>query len=300
MTAIEWGANQMIALYMAVGFVVAVALVYLVMRKTVRTRVRTEREIRDDTDINDWLVVFDWSRKVLYLPTIAASLVACLVMLIWRVSDPAGSADALVPRVVGGIWFAVFFLNFLVEEFEISIKIVVILALCALALGLWLYLAEWFGAFFGFFGRVSIAISAAGYLLVALLGLLAVAVSWIKGLYYYVVFTPNYMNIQWGPTESGDHISREDYNTHVDTEDVLERLMGFGRIVIIFKDQKRPPMTLLVWRIGGRAQLLEKVRGKFAIDLHPQGHGQPAAGSAATLATGTDEPHEEPSGRQDP
>lgn len=278
MIAVDWLDNRMVAVYLAAGFVVAVAITFLVMRKTVRTRIRTEREIRDDTDINDWLVVFDWSRKTLYMPTILVSLAAFVVMLIWELSGGPEQQDFAVPRVVGGVWFAVFFLNFLIEEFQISVKTVLILALATVGLLVWLFLMEWTGGFFAVFRKVSVAVSSTGFLLVALLGLLAVATSWIKGLFYYVVFTPNYMNIQWGPTESGDHISREDFNTHVDTVDILERLMGFGRIVIVFKDQKRPPMTLLVWRIGQRAQALEKVRGKFAIDMNHPGRasGEPA------------------------
>jgi len=45
-----------------------------------------------------------------------------------------------------------------------------------------------------------------------------------------------------------------------------------SKIIITFKDQKRQPIALLVWRIDKKAQLLEKVRGKFAIDMdsHPQ------------------------------
>ncbi|MHC4192079.1 MAG: hypothetical protein ACYSUB_20810, partial [Planctomycetota bacterium] len=109
-----------------------------------------------------------------------------------------------------------------------------------------------------------------GFLLVTIIGLLIIFISWLKGLFYYVTITPNYMNIQEGPTESGRHIGREDYNTVVDTSDFLERLMDFGRIVIIFKDMKTRPIVLLVWRIHKRAQMLERVRGKFAIDLSEQ------------------------------
>jgi len=43
--------------------------------------------------------------------------------------------------------------------------------------------------------------------------------------------------------------------------------MGFGRIVITFKeDRKREPVVVLVWRIQSKAQMLERVRGKLAID----------------------------------
>lgn len=278
MAAIEWVSSQMIAVYIAAGAVLAALVVVLVMRKTVRTRLRTERETRDDPDIHDWLVVFNWTRKVLYLPTIGASLVASVLMFMWQADWLGGEGT---PMVIGGIWFGVFFLNYLVEEFEISVKIVLIGALCLLALLLWLNLLGWVGPFLAIFTRISVAMSPVAYLMVVLLGLLTIGISWLRGLYYYVMFTPNYMNIQWGLTESGDHIGREDYNTHVDTTDVLERLMGFGRIVIIFKDQQRPPLTLLVWRIGRRAALLEKVRGKFAIDMNAQRPGSaPPAGTS--------------------
>ncbi len=271
----NWTSNQAIAVYIAAGLVVAGVVVWLVLRRTVRTRLRTEREVRQDPDIHDWLVVFNWSRKALYVPTVAISLVAATVMFL---KEMGWFVEAVTPEIIGGLWFAVCFLNFLVEEFEINVKVVLIGALCLLALLLWLHLLGWVRPFIRTFGHITIEMSWMGYLALAVIGLLTVGISWIRGLFYYVVFTPNYMNIQWGLTESGDHIGREDYNTHVDTTDLLERLMGFGKIVIVFKDQKRPPLTLLVWRIGRRAELLERVRGKFAIDMNasrPQGVAEP-------------------------
>jgi hypothetical protein len=79
------------------------------------------------------------------------------------------------------------------------------------------------------------------------------------------------MNMQEGLHESGEQIMRDDYNTRVDTSDFLERLLGFGKIIITFKDKNRQPLTVLVWRIQAQAQALEKTRGKLAIDLaHPE------------------------------
>ncbi|MBN2582486.1 MAG: hypothetical protein JXL80_05415 [Planctomycetes bacterium] len=281
MIAIDWGSNQMIAVCIAAGLVVAVAVAWLVLGRTVRTRVRTEREVRDDPDIHDWLVVFNWSRKILYVPTAMVSVLACLAM----VMHDAGWLPAGVSKeMIGGVWFTIFFLNFLVEEFEISVKLVLIGALCLLVLFFWLHLLGWVGSFLRMFGRVSLAMSWQFFLLVVLIWTMTVLVSWLRGLFQYVVFTPNYMNIQWGPSESGSHIGREDYNTHIDTEDILERLMGFGRIVIVFKDQKRPPMTFLVWRIARRAELLERVRGKFAFDLNAQ-PGSTASSRPGAMAT---------------
>ncbi len=259
-----WASQKMIAVYIAAGVVVTAIISYLVLSKTFRTRLRMEREIRDDPDINDWLVIFNWSTKVLYVPTIIASLLAALIMYLQE--SHLWIFGSIPPVVVGGIWLAIFFLNFLIEEFSISIKILLIGVVSIGFVLLWLHLCGWVMGFLRLFRHLALSVNATGYLLVGIIGLLTVAISWIKGLFYYISITPNYMNLQEGPTESGEQIGREDYNSRVDTSDFLERLMGFGRIVITFKDRKREPISVLVWRIQKKAQLLERVRAKFAID----------------------------------
>jgi len=286
----DWASNEMIALYIALGVVAAAVITWLATRGMVRTRIRTEKEIRADPDIHDWLVVFGWSRKILYVPTLVVSLLAALLMFL---HSRGWLPEARTAEIVGGAWFAVFFLNLLVEEFQISAKVVLIAAAALLALFLWLNLLGWVGPFVRAFRHLGMSVNWVGFLVLTGLGLATIGVSWLRGLFYYVAFTPNYLNIQWGLAESGDHIGREDYNTHIDTEDVLERLMGFGKIIIVDRRQQRPPVTLLVWRIGRKAELLERVRGKFAIDSN---HRPPAAeaDTAAPPASATDTQVSEP------
>ena len=153
------------------------------------------------------------------------------------------------------------------EEYNVSIKILIIVVVGVGFFLLWLHLLGWVVPFLRLFERIALSMNTAVYLLVGIIGLLAISISWLRGLFYYVTITPNYMNLQEGPTESGEQIGREDYNSRIDTSDFLERLMGFGRIVITFKeDRKREPIALLVWRIQSKAQMLERVRAKFAID----------------------------------
>ena len=87
--------------------------------------------------------------------------------------------------------------------------------------------------------------------------------SWIRGLFFYVAFTPNYINIQKGPTESGQQIGREEISTMVDTEDLLERMLGFGRIMVTFRDARREDIRLLVWGIGKKSRTLESNNSKY-------------------------------------
>lgn len=271
MKAMSWTANHMIAIYIAVGLGLVAILAWLILRKTVRTRLRMQVAMRDDPDINDWLVIFNWTPKVLYVPTIVASLAAAVLMY-FRGGESSSNFDV----IIGGCWMGIFVLNFLVEEYNISIKILLITLVSLGCFFLWLHLLGWVGGFFGLFRHLALSINATGFLLIGIIGSLTIFVSWFKGLFYYMTITPNYMNLQEGPTESGEQIGREDYNSRIDTTDFLERLMGFGRIIITFKDRKREPITVLVWRIQKKAQMLERVRAKFAIDFQNQ---QPFTGS---------------------
>jgi MFS family permease len=257
---IEWFSNRMIAVYIAIGVIAGGVLACFLFRKPLRTRLRMQKALKEDPDINDWLVIFQWTPKILYVPTIVASFIAAAFSCFQSIPEAA----------IGGIWFAVFFLNFLIEEYNISIKILLITIVSAGFFLLWLHLLGWVWGFFGLFKHIAVSMNTTVYLLVGIIGLLAILFSWLKGLFYYMSITPNYMNIQEGPTESGEQIGREDYNSRIDTSDFLERIMGFGRIIITFKDRKREPIAVLVWRIQKKAQMLESVRAKFAIDHQQQ------------------------------
>jgi len=255
-----WFSNQMIAIYIAIAVIGGGVLAGILFKKPLRTRLSMQKIIREDADINDWLIIFEWTPKILYVPTIAVSFLAAVVSCF----------ESIPPAAIGGVWAAVFFLNFLIEEYNISIKILLIAVVSIGFFLLWLHLLGWVVPFLKLFRHIALSMNTAVYLLVGIMGLLAIFISWLKGLFYYVTITPNYMNLQEGPTESGEQIGREDYNSRIDTSDFLERLMGFGRIVITFKERKRQPIVVLVWRIQKKAQMLERVRAKFAIDHQPR------------------------------
>jgi len=258
-----WFSNEMIAFYIAAGLIIGGIIAWLILRKTFRTRLKMQKQMTDDPDIDDFLVIYSLTPKALYFPTIIFSFLAAILLQIPGINE----------TLVGGIWFAVFFLNFLVEEYNITIKISLIFIISTGFFMLWLHLIGKVMAFLGFFKNIAISMNVAVYLLVGILGLATIFISWLRGLFYYITLTPNYMNLQDGPTESGEQIGREDYNTRIDTTDILERLMGFGRIIISFKDKNKEPISVLVWRIKSRAEQLESVRGKLAID-HALKHAQ--------------------------
>jgi len=263
----EWTVTKTVVLCVPIGLLLIGGILCLLLRKTVRTRLRVARQLRDDPDINEYLVVFDWSRKVLYFPTILASVTAGVLMLFFPPEGPAA-------YIVGGCWLAVFFLNFLIDEYELSLKLLFLILLGVLLVALWLTFLGWLGDVLRAFSRLRVVISAEGYFVIAGIFLLAIVISYIRGLFYYVAITPNYLNIQTGPTETGDQINHTEYSTRIDTGDFLERLLGFGRLIVTFHDQRRAPMMLLVNRIGRKATMLESIRGTLSLDRHLPAAGQ--------------------------
>lgn len=261
---LRWTTGKMIAFYIAVGLAVATIVAWLLLRRTLRTRLRMKATITKDPDIDDFLIIFDWTSKVLYFPTMIASIVAANLMYLQEAD--LWIFSSINPKIIGSAWFLIFFLNFIIEEYDITIMVLLTSLLSIGFLFLWLNLVGWVSGFLGLFKHFALSISATGYLLVSIIGFLTILISWLKGLFYYVTITPNYMNLQEGPTETGEQIGREDYNTRIDTSDFFGRLLGFGKIVITFKDRKRQPISLQVSNIRSKAQLLERVRAKLVID----------------------------------
>lgn len=234
---------------------------WFLFSSAIRTRREYEKNLKKDMD--DYLVIFNWSRKVLYIPTILASLIAALLMVLVE-----HNILSIKPHLIGGLWLLVFFLNFLIDEYEVSFQVLVISVLLLLALGLWLTFLDWLTPFMRFLGKLGIEMDSLGYLLLAIVFSMAVVISWLHGLFYYAAITPNYMNIQNGPSENGEQVSREEYSTKVDTGDFLERLLGFGRVMVLFRDTRRHPLQFLVWGIAKTSQKLERVRSKLEVDTN--------------------------------
>lgn len=233
--------------------------VLMLMRKTVRTRFQMIRQLDADPDIKNWLVVFGWTGKIIYFPTVVLSLLFFILSVLGAVN----------PGTLGAIWLGFFLLNFVIEEYEAGIKEVLLMVVSIAGLTLWLSYLNWLDGFWDFLGGISAEMGGVAYLLISLIFLLAIGTSWVKGLFHYAAFTPNYVNLQRGPTESGEQIGREEFDTLVDTSDLLERLLGFGSIIVRFHDARKEPLRMLVWGIGGKSRKLENIRGAITIDRNP-------------------------------
>jgi hypothetical protein len=254
----DWSSTQTIVFIAPFVLVLIGLLIWFLMRRSIRTRFRMEQQLHDDPDISEWLVVFGWTRKIIYLPVIVLSLVFFVLSLL--IDRPSGA--------MGAIWLGVFLINFMIEEYDAGIKEMLLVVLGLGGVVLWLSYLGWLDDFWGFLRSISADMNGVAYLIFALIFLIAIVVSWIRGLFHYVAFTPNYINIQRGPTESGQQIGREEINTIVDTEDLLERMLGFGKIKVSFRDARMEDVRLLVWGIGKKSRKLESIRGAIVVERY--------------------------------
>ena len=254
----NWTSTQIIVFLAPFVLVLIGLLIWLLMRRSIRTRFRMDKQLQKDPDISEWLVVFGWSRKVIYLPVILVSLVFFVLSLL--IKEPSGT--------MGAIWLGCFLVNFMIEEFDAGIKELLLLVLGLGGMVLWLSYLNWLDDLWAFLGGISADMNGVAYLIFALIFIVAIGVSWIRGLFFYVAFTPNYVNIQKGPTESGQQIGREEISTIVDTEDLLERMLGFGSILVTFRDTRQEDIRLLVGGIGNKSRKLESIRGAIVIERH--------------------------------
>jgi hypothetical protein len=254
----DWSMTQVIVFIAPFLLLLVAGGLLMLMKRTIRTRFQMNQQLSSDPDITEWLVVFGWTTKILYAPIVVLSILFFILSLF----------DVVNPGALGAVWLGLFLLNFIVEEYEAGIKEILIMVLSCAGLIMWLSYLNWLDGFWHFLGSISAEMNGVAYLLIALIFLLAIGTSWFKGLFHYAAFTPNYVNMQKGPTESGEQIAREEFDTLVDTSDLLERLMGFGSIIIRFHDTRREPLRLLVWGIGRKSRTLESIRGAITIERH--------------------------------
>tara|TARA_Y100000310_G_scaffold271105_1_gene285416 strand:+ start:2369 stop:3370 length:1002 start_codon:yes stop_codon:yes gene_type:complete len=263
----SWGSMEMIAFYIFIGFTVLVPVIFWLLRKkgAIRTRIDKENEIRQNPSIHVWLVVFDWTRLVVFLPTIIFLVVAALVSWLTNVIVSEEYLVA-VQRCIGGVVIAVFVLNTLVVLFEFTwTKIGFVLG----SLGFFTLLVILSGLFSQVFGKLrylGVSIEPLGYLLIAYVLLNFLRLIWLNGLFDYVVFTPNRLDVQEGSSESGKGTKSSRFNVSVDTHDAIERAFGLGCIRVNFMDLDKDTINLNVWGVQKKSKYAVAAASATSID----------------------------------
>jgi hypothetical protein len=257
----EWGSDPMLATYIGAAFLVVSALVTIVVIKTVRTRFKKERAIQEQPEVNEYVILWNYPRWALYLPSVVLALLAGTVTVLVE-----HEAFHFPLSTMGGIMLAFVFLNLCVEQFHLSVKTLLIIVLAAATALLVLHLSALAPNILRFLrNTVKVKIPAAVYFFSVFSVAFVIFIGWLKGLFNYIAITPNTADLQRGATESGEHILTKDYNIQLDTSDFVERwIFGFGRVILTFRD--RPPLTYFVPRASKIAEKIGRVRAVMAID----------------------------------
>ncbi|MHC5034298.1 MAG: hypothetical protein ACYTFZ_04620 [Planctomycetota bacterium] len=266
-----WASDTMIATYILSGVVLAAELAAVILLKTARTRYSVERKILEHRDVNEYVILWDRPRWVLYTPAMVLALLfgAFLLLRQWNLFP-----RAVTPRMLGGIWLVLCILNVCVEQFHMSIKVVLIIVPTIAAFLLVLHLIGYADEAVKLLRYAAVEVPVKLYFVTALMIGLVMFVGWVHGLFHYMAITPNVADLQRGLTETGRQIKNADYDVDFDATDVVERwLFGFGRIIISFRDPNRPPMVFFIPHASLVDERIRRVRSVTAIDRSPGDEG---------------------------
>jgi hypothetical protein len=266
-----WASDTMIATYILSGAVLAAELAAVILLKTARTRYSVERKILEHRDVNEYVILWDRPRWVLYTPAMALAVLfsAFLLLRQWDLFP-----QAVTPRMLGGIWLVLCILNVCVEQFHMSIKVVLIIVPTIAAFLLVLHLIGYADEAVRLLRYSAVEVPVKLYFVTALMIGIVMFVGWVHGLFHYMAITPNVADLQRGLTETGRQIKNADYDVDFDATDVVERwLFGFGRIIISFRGPSRPPMVFFVPHASVVDERIRRVRSVTAIDRSPGEEG---------------------------
>lgn len=254
-----WDSSPMVSTYIISAALVALVLGVSIVLLFARTRYSVQRDIVEHRDVNEYVILWDRPRWLLYFPTMILSVVCGILT-----SVMPGGAHL---EMLGGIWVIVAILNVLIEQFHMSVKTILIMIPSAGFLLLLLHLGGVFGDVVKLLRFFAMDVPAKLYFVVALAISLVIFVGWFHGLFNYAAITPNVADMQRGLTETGRQIRNDDYNIDFDASDIVERwLFGFGRIIISFPTSDRAPIVFFVPRAAEIDDRIRRVRSVTAID----------------------------------
>jgi MFS family permease len=263
----SWRSTKAIALYFASGIFCfgIIAFMGLMRRATTRWDMEARLGARHKAKaISHWLVIFNWTRKILHIPTIVFAFLAAFIM--WLYSDSENIES--IGSIVGAIWFCVWLFCHTIEDNNISLSVAIALFGGLLLFTVLAIFGEVDDEIIGAVQTIRIFASPALYLGFGLAYLTSIGLSYVKGLFYYVAIEPNQMIVQFKIGEDGETFQRMQYDARVEaTVDIFEWFFyDTATIKIQFHGGKRSPMEYYVGRIKRKAEWLSAVLGVTAVE----------------------------------
>ena len=263
----SWRSTKAIALYFASGIFCFGIIAFMGLMRRATTRWDMEARLGERHRakmISHWLVIFNWTRKILHIPTIVFAFLAAFIM--WLYSDSENIES--IGSIVGAIWFCVWLFCHTIEDNNISLSVAIALFGGVLLFTVLAIFGEVYGEIIAAVKLIEMFASPALYLGFAFAYLTSIGLSYVKGLFYYVAIEPNQMIVQFKIGEDGETFQRMQYDARVEaTVDIFEWFFyDTATIKIQFHGGKRSPMEYYVGRIKQKAKWLSSVLGVTAVE----------------------------------
>ncbi len=176
-----------------------------------------------------FVIVQSWNKDIVLLPTILLSFVFALVESFITYQDNPTLYTAL-----GGIWFTVFLLNWIILRFDLKIMWVAVLAFGGIAIILGLQLLGWLESILEAVQGWKFYLNAGVYLGLGIVFSIGIFIAWLHQQFSFALITPNEAEIHSGLFGTVEKISREQtvFEKNV-SDDALEKgLFQMGTIII--------------------------------------------------------------------
>jgi hypothetical protein len=179
-----------------------------------------------------YVAIQSWNKDIILLPTI----LVCFVFALVQTLGPE-VADNRIPSVyytLGGTWFAVFLLNWIILRFDMKLMWVVVIVLAVVVLVLALQMLGWLKGLMQSIRGWDFYLNSGVYLGLGVIFSIGIILSWLRQQFYFAIITPNETEIHSGIFGKVEKISREQtiFEKNV-SEDALEKgLFRMGAIII--------------------------------------------------------------------
>jgi len=179
-----------------------------------------------------YVIFQSWNKDIVLLPTI----LVCFVFALVQALGPEVKNDQIpaLYTTLGGAWFTIFLLNWIILRFDMKLMWVVILVLGVVVLVLALQMLGFLGGVLASIRSWDFYLNSGVYLGLGIIFSLGIVISWLHQQFNFALVTANETEIHSGIFGKVEKISREQtlFEKNV-SEDALEKgLFRMGTIII--------------------------------------------------------------------
>lgn len=217
------------------------------------------------------IVIRSWPKIVLMVPTLVTAIVCGILMGLY--GEPEPKADFGIVHLAGLAFLLMLLLNLTVLLYDLSLRgfMIVVLLLAVLILAIFLIGTRHQGIWQSIANALSVKVyaNAAFYFLFAVVLLLNLAIAFVMTRFHYWQIENNEIIIHHGFMSEQERHPTAQARFKLVIEDVVEyALMGSGKLVFYFGDDKSEHELTTVPFVHRKAKMLDELLGRIAVVDH--------------------------------